>query len=93
MRVVATGMSARCARAATSIAAPEAITPPPAYITGRFASFRSFARRAIWEAVAALSGWYALSDTRSGYCASVSPCWQFFGMSITTGPGFPCVAM
>ena len=64
--VVATGMPTLCASAATSPDAPEATTPPPARITGRFAPFTSLARRATCEGVAETSGWYALRNTRAG---------------------------
>ena len=93
IKVVATGIPALCASAATSFDAPDAITPPPARITGRFAPFMSFARRLTCDAVAETSGWYARRKTRSGYVAEVSACWQSRGTSITTGPGLPCVAI
>ena len=50
-------------------------------------------KRIICEEEAVDSGWKARSDTRSGYCAAVSAFCTFFGTSMTTGPGLPCVAM
>ena len=64
--VVTTGMSALAASAATSRDAFAAITPPPASSTGRLASLSQRASLPTWVGVAADSGWYALSETRSG---------------------------